>query len=135
LDYISFEGWQPSYKLPSFIEASDICLIPHLKTKHTDNTIPHKLFQYIFMRKPVIATNCNPIERILKETEAGLVYPSNNEIQLAEKILYLYSNPSLRSEMAEKGHKAIIEKYNWESSSKNLIDLYKKIESEYENEK
>ncbi|HET53696.1 MAG TPA: glycosyltransferase [Ignavibacteria bacterium] len=129
-NYISFEGWQPAGKLPSYIEASDICLIPHLKTNHTDNTIPHKLFQYMFMKKPVIATNCNPIERIIRETEAGLVYSSNNEIQLAENIKYLFNNPSIRSEMSTKGHSAVIEKYNWEYSSKNLVDLYRKIESE-----
>lgn len=129
LDHISFEGWQPAAKLPSYIEASDVCLIPHLKTNHTDNTIPHKLFQYMFMKKPVIATNCIPIERILKETGAGLVYTSNNEIQLAENVLYLYKNSSARAEMSAKGHNAVIEKYNWEFSSKNLIDLYRKIES------
>ena len=73
-NYVVFEGFQPQEKIPSYIIASSIGLIPHLKTAHTDNTIPHKLFHYMLMNKPVVAANCNPIERILNESNAGLIY-------------------------------------------------------------
>ena len=127
--YISFEGWQPTSKLPFYIKASDICLIPHLKIIHTDNTIPHKLFHYMLLEKPVVATNCNPIERIITETECGLVYESNDSNGLAECIIKLYNDFELREQMGENGKKAVIEKYNWENTSKNLIKLYKTIEN------
>ncbi len=125
--YILFEGWQPPSKLPIYIKASDICLIPHLKTVHTDNTIPHKLFHYMLLEKPIVATNCNPIERIINETECGLIYESNDSNGLVECITKLYKDSKLRKEFGLNGKKAVIEKYNWEDTSKNLIKLYEKI--------
>ena len=122
--YISFEGWQPPSNLPSYIKTSDVCLIPHLKTVHTDNTIPHKLFHYMLLEKPVVATNCNPIERIINETKCGLVYKSNDSNGLAECITKLYKDSELRKKMGKNGKKAVMGKYNWEKTSKHLIDLY-----------
>jgi glycosyltransferase involved in cell wall biosynthesis len=126
-NHISFEGWQPNEKLSSYIKASNLCLIPHLKTVHTDNTIPHKLFQYMIFEKPVIATNCNPIERIINETGAGLIFESNNENDLAKKVIWLYKQPDLQLQMGSKGKEAVIKKYNWNSTSQKLISLYAKF--------
>lgn len=133
VDYISFESWQPHEKLSSYIKASKLCIIPHLKTEHTDNTIPHKLFQYMIFEKPVIASNCNPIERIIDETGAGLVFESNSEKDLVEKVITLYRNPELQSQMGSLGKQAVLEKYNWNKTSKKLISLYSKLESSKEN--
>ncbi len=127
-NHIAFEGFQSPQKLPSYIKTSSVCLIPHLKTVHTDNTIPHKLFHYMLLEKPVIATNCNPLERILKETDAGLVYTSDSASDLAEKITYLNKKPDLMAEMGRNGKRAVIEKYNWDNTAGNLIKLYKNLE-------
>lgn len=127
-DYISFEGWQPHEKLSSYIKASKFCLIPHLKTVHTDNTIPHKLFQYMIFEKPVIASNCNPIVRIINETGAGIIFESNNERDLAEKVIQLYNNPELQTKMGLAGKDAVLKKYNWDETSKKLISLYLSLE-------
>jgi len=121
--YISFEGWQRHTNLSSYIEASDICLIPHLKTKHTDNTIPHKLFQYMLLNKPVLSSNCNPIDRILNETKAGVVYKSDDHVDLADRAIQLFKESSKLVEYGENGNHAVIAKYNWEETSKNLLDL------------
>lgn len=121
---ISFEGWQPPEKLASFIGASDVCTIPHKKTAHTDNTIPHKLFHYMYFNKPVISTNCIPLERIINETETGLIYESENEEDLAKKIVELYSNEDIRKKFGENGANAIETKYNWNESVKPLVQFY-----------
>ncbi len=126
-EYISFEGWQPHEKLISYIKASDMCLIPHLKTVHTDNTIPHKLFQYMILEKPVVSSNLRPIERILSDTEAGVIFKSNDESDLAEKVISLYKNPKLMKTMGENGKRGVIEKYNWDKAAEKLINLYKNI--------
>lgn len=127
-NYVSFEGWQPHEKLSSYIKASDVCIIPHLKTMHTDNTIPHKLFQYMIFEKPVISSNCNPLVRIIDETEAGIIFQSNDEDDLTAKIITLYKRPELRNEMGINGKNAVLEKYNWDRTSMNLIKVYTKIE-------
>jgi len=122
--YVSFEGWQPPSTLSSYLEASNIGLISHLKSKHTDNTIPHKLFQYMLLKRPIISSDCKPLERIIKKEECGLVYKSNDENQLAEKVIELLSNDEMQNKMGLKGYDAVIKTYNWKAASKNLINIY-----------
>jgi len=126
-DLVSFEGWQPASLLPSYVKASNVCAIPHLKSVHTDNTIPHKIFHYMILEKAVIASNCDPLERILKETQAGLIFNSGDEESFASKLIYLYENLSETNKMGKRGKKAVQEKYNWDYTSKNLVRLYGNI--------
>lgn len=127
-DKISFEGFRPSAKIPSYIKSSSVCLIPHLKTTHTDNTIPHKLFHYMLLEKPVIATDCDPIKRILSETHAGTIYKSGNELELTKKLVELYNNQELMIKMGQCGKKAVRTKYQWNFTANNLLKLYRDLE-------
>ena len=81
----------------------------------------------MIFEKPVVASDCNPIKRILDETRAGVVFESNNEADLADKVVELQNNKKLQLEMGKKGKEAVLEKYNWNEASKNLITLYNKI--------
>jgi glycosyltransferase involved in cell wall biosynthesis len=128
--HICFEGWQDFQKFPSYIEASDVCLIPHLKNVHTDNTIPHKLFHYMLMEKPVVVSDCNPLRRIVEETRCGLVFESNNPEQLAARIIELFENPQLRAEFGQHGREAVSQKYNWTTAAKQLVTVYRQLEQD-----
>ena len=98
-------------------------LIPHLKTDHTDSTIPHKLFQYMYINKPIIASNCTPIERIIKETTSGLVFISGNAHDLAEKIVLL-ATKQIEIALARSW---VETKYNWKVDAAKLTELYNSL--------
>jgi glycosyltransferase involved in cell wall biosynthesis len=121
---IKFTEWQPFYTIPSYIKASNICLVPHIASVFTDTTIPHKLFQYMSMGKPVIVSSAKPLKRIIEETRAGLVYPSGDSDALAQAVITLYKDKDLAEELGKAGEKAVEKKYNWENESKKLIELY-----------
>jgi glycosyltransferase involved in cell wall biosynthesis len=122
---VIFCGYQPFNKVMEMLSDADYALIPHLKSEHTDSTIPHKLFQYMYMQKPVIASDCLPIKRILEETGAGITYPSVNINYLSELLNQLEALNY--SGMAAKGRNAVIEKYNWNVDSNVLLNLYKEF--------
>lgn len=127
-NHVSFEGWQQPEDLPAFIAASDAGIIPHMKTQHTDNTIPHKLFQYMLLEKPVLTSNCDPLKRIVEETRSGSVFVQLDVDDIAETIIKMASNPKVAIEMAQNGRKAVMEKYNWSATSQSLLSLYNSIE-------
>ena len=60
---VVFAGWQPFEKLPSYIAASDVCIVPHISTGQTEATAPHKLYHYMLMGKPVVVSSCRPLRR------------------------------------------------------------------------
>jgi glycosyltransferase involved in cell wall biosynthesis len=123
-------GWQPFHKVPSYIEASHIGLVPHHQNPHTDATIPHKLFQYMLMSKPVIVSSCRPLKRIVEETKSGLVFHSGDPKHLAKQIQTLYSNPQLRSDCALHGHEAATHQYNWMAEGAKLTRLYRSLQEQ-----
>ena len=126
-DYVSFFGWRSFNEMIELLAQSDITLIPHYKSDHTDTTIPHKLFQYMYACKPIIASNCAPVERIIKETNTGLIYLYNDSNQLAECIHNLVNNKKIYVEMHQNGRKWVIDKYNWNIDKENLLRLYDNI--------
>jgi glycosyltransferase involved in cell wall biosynthesis len=121
---VEFTGRQPFALVPSYISASEVCLIPHIASGHTDSTIPHKIFQCMAMGKPVVVSSAKPLERIVKETGAGLVYSSGDAEALAEAVIKIYRDNELATKLGEAGKKAVAQKYNWEAEAKKLISLY-----------
>lgn len=104
---------------------ADAAIIPHLKTDHTDSTIPHKLFQYMYACKPIVTSNCKPLERITNQTHAGVVYRWDSVDDLAEKLLSL----ATKSIEIPPARKWVEEKYNWKVDSMILTKMYDNLAS------
>jgi glycosyltransferase involved in cell wall biosynthesis len=123
---VEFTGWQHFDLMPSYISLSDICLVPHHSNPHTDSTIPHKIFQYMLMGKPVIVSTCKPLARIVNETQAGLVFDSGNSDDFVRVCLELL-DADKRKQFGENGRQAVLTKYNWEKTGDYLIKVYENI--------
>jgi len=130
-ELVTFMGWQPYNKMIEKLMIADITVIPHLKSDHTDSTIPHKLFQYMYAHKPVIASDCMPIKRIITETSSGYIYPYNDAQALANILAGL--DKEKHKIKGENGYKWVKKKYNWENDSRVLLDVYRKIEKKITN--
>ena len=128
-DCIEFTGWLPQTKLKSYMAGADICLVPHRKSEHTDATLPHKLFHYMFMKRPVLVTNCEPLVRIVEAEECGVVCKSDDPDSMAQALLGLRDNPELRKQMGENGHRAVMERHNWNATVRPMIQMYHDLTS------
>lgn len=121
-EQVIFKGWQPYEKMTEMMMDADYTLIPHLRSDHTDSTIPHKLFQYMYAGKPIIASNCKPIERIVNETKSGYIYMADQPGEMAKVLQQLKDDDP--DSYVEKGRKWVKEKYNWSVDNKVLLSLY-----------
>lgn len=84
---IIFGGWVNFDGIPEIIRRSDVCLIPHLISEHTNTTIPNKLFDYMACGKPIVSSRLRPIERILIKEKCGIVLEENTPEKFANVIL------------------------------------------------
>ena len=125
-DQVIFEDWRPFADVPSYIQASQICLIPHQSNPHTEATSPHKLFQYMLLERPVVVSSCKPLKRVVEETGGGLVFSAGNSDQLAEVLLQL-QDKDLRQKLGQAGKQAVLDRYNWGHTTKDLINLYENL--------
>jgi len=123
-DRVTFTGWVDFEAVPRYIAASDICLVPHAATPHTETTVPHKLFQYMALGKPVVVTDVAPLKRVVEETECGIVVPAGDVTGMAEALLSVYDNPDTAAEMGDHGRRAVHDRYNWVTEGEKLAALY-----------
>jgi len=124
---VTFTGWVSFDKAMKYMQESDIGVIPHRSCPQTDNTVPHKLFQYMFYEKPVMVSDVRPLKRIVSETGCGLVFQAGNHEELAERLLETINDASKREEMGEKGRRAVETKYNWDVEQKKLLLIYENL--------
>ncbi|MGB4594113.1 MAG: glycosyltransferase family 4 protein [Coriobacteriia bacterium] len=122
-DSVRFTGWLAKDEAMTYIADANIALVPHRRSAHTDATVPHKLFQYMALGRPVLVSDCAPLARIVRDAGSGLVFRSGDAGDLARQVEEL-SNPTLASAMAAAGRKAVIEHWNLEAEAPALVGLY-----------
>jgi glycosyltransferase involved in cell wall biosynthesis len=122
--HVVFTGWISLEEMMLRLRRSDVCVIPHRVNRHTNTTIPHKLFQYMALGKPVIATPAAPIKRIVEETACGIIVPDGSAEEMAKAIVSL-TDRRLSARIGESGRKAVETRYHWEGDSQRLIELYR----------
>jgi len=123
-DYVEFGGWVTFDKVPSYMKAADICIVPQPSNPFIDTTIPHKIFQYMAVGKPVLTSDASPLKRIVVGTACGEYFKSEDPQSFSQAIQKIHAS---KTAYAENGQKAIKEKYNWENSSTELIKLYHQL--------
>ncbi len=123
---IVFWGWQNPSEINKMLSQSDIAVIPHIRSVQTDCSSPNKLFEYMMARKTILSSNCKSVERIINETQCGIVYKHDSIEDIVDKIKMLYNHKEILKQYETNGYNAIINKYNWQNTIKNIDKIYKK---------
>lgn len=128
-DVTTFYGYQPQARIKSFLAGASVSLIPHLKTPHTDHTIPHKLFHSMHVRAPVVVSNCDPLERIVTAERCGVVFESGSPSSFVSALASIQDDSAKREEMGRRGQEAVRAKYHWDATAQPLLDVYASLDS------
>jgi glycosyltransferase involved in cell wall biosynthesis len=123
-EYVLWLGWIDHKKIYSYIKESNIGLIPHLSTEHTNSTIPNKIYDYMACGIPVVSTDTVPMKRLLEEENCGVTFKSGNPVDLAKEIVNLYRSANM---YGQNGLEAIRYKYNWNIEEQKLINVVSSI--------
>ena len=124
---IRFYGYMPFKEMLNILAAADAAIIPHLRNENNDATIPHKLFQYMYLSKPVISSDCLPLKRIINETDSGFVYRNDSPEELADLLEKLVADRDLIVRKSTNGRNAVLAKYNWNFDKKRLTGMYRQL--------
>ena len=113
-------GKQPYERIPEFISAADICILPAYPwEKIMQDIVPIKMYEYMAMAKPVITTK---LPGIMKEfgNDNGVVY-----VDKPEDVMYKAIETAENGCIGEEGKKArkFVEKYDWN----NIVDEFEKV--------
>lgn len=127
-DRVHFEGWQDQEKVKSYLQVSQVGMVPFKRTPQTDNSSPNKLFQYMYYGIPILSTDCPSIKELVEKEECGLVYESEQTKQFAENVIRLYEDADLRKQLSANSRKAVEERYNWDVNVRDMLEMYRGLE-------
>lgn len=125
---VSFLGHKPFREMLDLLAESDAALIPHLRTENNDASSPNKLYQYMYLNKPIISSDCTSLKRIINETNTGFIYKSDSAEELFLLLEKLNLNRKLLVDLNGNGRKAVMEKYNWNIDKERLIQAYRELD-------
>ncbi len=125
---VFFTGWVDYPHGMLLIHRSDLGTVPYARTPQTENAVPHKLFQYMYLGKPLLVSDVSSLKRVVKEAGCGMVARAGDPKDFHKVISEALGMGRERlAEMGASGKGAVTERYNWDKAAENLLDLYNTI--------
>ena len=122
---VVFVGYRPFKEVSTIMQKTNVNIIPHLANDHTDNTIPHKLFQIMMSKSLLLVSSCKPLKRIVTKYNAGIVFNAADANDFAKKVILIHQNYDEYQVKTQNAFDAVMNKgENWEQESLKLFNLY-----------
>lgn len=106
-----------------YCSSADTLILPNTSTEKISKiyTSPLKLFSYMTMRRPIVASDLPSIREVLNEDNAVLVKPNDPE-ELANGIRKILANQSLALRISNKAF-ADVHDFTWQKRAQNILNF------------
>jgi glycosyltransferase involved in cell wall biosynthesis len=122
--HVTFEGLVPHDTAPAYLKACDILVSPH--ENMADGSVffgsPTKIFEYMSMGKPIVASNVGQLGQLLESEVDALLVKERDEAQLGRAIVRLLRDPGLRERLGSAARAKVIASYTWAENFRRAAD-------------
>lgn len=128
-DFTIITGMIPYSQMPKYLSACDILLSPCVRNEDGTEFFnsPVKLFEYMGMEKPIVASDIGQQSEVIQNKVNGLLCEEGSAEDLANKVYQIYIDKDTAIKIGKEARKLVIDKYNWKANAQNVIDIYYKI--------
>ncbi|MFY9556630.1 MAG: glycosyltransferase, partial [Blastocatellia bacterium] len=120
----TFTGRVSHDEVPAFLDACDILVSPHVDS--TDGSkffgSPTKLFEYMAMAKPIVASRLGQIGDVIIDGENGLLVEPGDANALARAIERLAYDEALRARLGASARQTVIKRYTWKHNAARVFE-------------
>jgi glycosyltransferase involved in cell wall biosynthesis len=115
--------------VPGFLDACDILVSPHVRGPDGSDFFgsPTKLFEYMAMARPVIASRLGQPADIIKDGQTGILVESGNAEDLAHAIKRLSRDEALRARLGTAAREAVAAQYTWRHNAGRVFQTIKEM--------
>jgi len=123
---IQFLGFVENHALHEYYASADIYVTASLY-----ETFGYTILEAMAAGKPVVATRTGPIPELVEHGVTGLLVPPSDPNALAEAMIELLRNPSLRAEMGSRGREKAASLFSVERVLGQTLAYYQTILSKH----
>jgi glycosyltransferase involved in cell wall biosynthesis len=120
---VAFPGIVPPDEVRRHLDASDILVSPHVPMPDGRPFFgsPTKLFEYLAMEKPIIASNLDQLAQVLRHEHSALLVEPGNPADLVHAIRRLAADPELRRRLGTNARQTAIAHHTWKHNVTTLM--------------
>lgn len=120
----TFTGRIAHEKVAAYLDACDILVSPHVPA--TDGSeffgSPTKLFEYLAMAKPVVASRLGQIADVIIDGENGLLVEPGEVNELALALERLANDEALRRRLGAAARNTVLVRFTWRDNAARVFD-------------
>ena len=119
-DRIEMTGLVPPGEVRARLGSADILVLPNTASTISERyTSPLKLFEYLTLRKPIVASDLPAIREVLADERTALLVPPGDVAALGRAISRLASDSRLSAELGEAAF-ALAPSFSWNARAARL---------------
>ena len=119
LSDVIFTGYAAYSELPRYYKTADIVCFPATGRE----SFGIVLLEAMAVGKPIIASDITGYASVMTNNTEGILIPPRDEEKLAEALIRMMTDKSLREQMAAKGRPKAL-KYDWANIARRVLDYY-----------
>jgi glycosyltransferase involved in cell wall biosynthesis len=117
-DIVRFAGWTPHDRLPEYLAAFDLAVMPD----SNEYGSPMKIYEYMAMGKPVVAPRLRPLEDGVEHGKVGLLVPRRDVAAFAAALAELLGDPERSAKMGRAAREHVLHHHTWARNAARVLE-------------
>ena len=126
-EYVNYLGILTREQINNLLSTVSIGIVTLLATPSYKESLPIKMFEYMYAGVPVIGSDFVLWREIILQYQCGMLVEPTDSEAIAQMCIYLTTNLSIAQNMGQNGRNAVIQHFNWQQESTKLLELYNRL--------
>jgi glycosyltransferase involved in cell wall biosynthesis len=89
--------------------------------------LPNVVLEAMACQRPVVATNCNGIPKLLQHEQNGLIVPVDDEDAIHNAVRRCLLSDSLRTQLAAAGRQTVEQRFCFDQRMQKVVNVYRSL--------
>ena len=122
---VTFTGMVRPREVTARLAAADVLVLPNPATAASERyTSPLKLFEYLAMGRPIVASDLPAFREIVSHRESALLFEAGSASALAAAVRAVIGDPALAESLARRAFETARD-YSWDARAERLDRLFR----------
>ena len=122
-DRVRFEGMVPNGRIPLYLWAADVLVMPYTsRTPIMGSISPMKMFEYMAAQRPIVSTDFPTLREVLRDGENAVLVAPGNPPALAAGIRRVLGDPGLGEKISRQARREV-DDFTWERRAEKIMGV------------